>query len=128
MVTDRNTGTIIEILDDRKKATLKEWLDRNQCQLQAVRSVSMDTWEPFINAVRETIEGAGEKICFDRFHIDAYFGKALDKIRATEHRELRKQGISPLTRTRHDWLRTQARNVLIPPMCQYPLRHLAQIV
>ena len=32
VVTDRNSGTIIEILDDRKKATLKEWLDRNQSQ------------------------------------------------------------------------------------------------
>ena len=110
VVTDRNTGTVIEILDDRKKATLKEWLERNQSQLQAVRSVSMDMWEPFINAVRETIKGASEKICFDRFHIAAYFGKALDKIRATEHREMGRQGISPLTRTRHDWLRTKARN------------------
>jgi transposase len=39
----------------------------------------MDMREPFINAVRETIEGAEEKICFDRFHVAAYFGNALDK-------------------------------------------------
>ena len=82
----------------------------NRGQLQAVRSVSMDMWEPFINAVRETIEGAEEKICFDRFCVAAYFGKALDKIRATEHRELGAKGMSPLTRTRHDWLRTRAKN------------------
>ena len=88
VLTDRNSGTIIEILDDRKKATLKEWLEENQDRLQAVRSVSMDMWEPFINAVRETVEGADQKICFDRFHVAAYFGKALDKIRATEQREL----------------------------------------
>lgn len=110
VVTDRNSGTIIEVLDDRKKATLKGWLEQNRGQLQAVRSVSMDMWEPFINAVRETIEGAEEKICFDRFHVAAYFGKALDKIRATEHRELGAKGMSPLTRTRHDWLRTKAKN------------------
>ena len=60
--------------------------------------------------MRETIEGAEEKICFDRFHVAAYFGKALDKIRATEHRELGGKGMSPLTRTRHDWLRTKAKN------------------
>jgi transposase len=59
---------------------------------------------------RETIEGADQKICFDRFHVAAYFGKALGKIRATEHRELGGLGISPLTRTRHDWLRTKAKN------------------
>jgi len=33
VLTDWNTGTVIEILDDRKKATLKEWLNRNQSQL-----------------------------------------------------------------------------------------------
>ena len=42
VVTDRNSGTIIEVLDDRKKATLKGWLEQNRGQLQAVRSVSMD--------------------------------------------------------------------------------------
>jgi transposase len=110
VLTDRNSGTIIEILEDRKKATLKEWLEQNQDWLQAVRSVSMDMWEPFINAVRETIEGADPKICFDRFHVAAYVGKAMDKIRATEHRELRGQGLCSLTRTKHDWLRTKAKN------------------
>jgi transposase len=110
VLTDRNTRTIIEILDDRKKATLKEWLEENQGRRQAVRSVSMDMREPFINAVRETIQGADQKICFDRFHVAACFGKALDKIRATEHRELWGLGISPLTRTKHDWSRTKAKN------------------
>jgi len=42
VVADRNSGTIIEVLDDRKKATLKGWLEQNRGQLQAVRSVSMD--------------------------------------------------------------------------------------
>jgi transposase len=84
VLTDRNSGTIIEILDDRKKATLKEWLEENQDRLQAVRSVSMDVWESLINAVLETIEGADQNICFDRFHVVAYFAMAIDKIRPTE--------------------------------------------
>ena len=45
----------------------------------------MDMKEPFINAVRVTIEGAEEKICFERFRVAACFGKALDKIRTNEH-------------------------------------------
>jgi transposase len=73
VLTDRNSGTILEILNYRKIATLKEWLEENQERLQAVRLISMDIWETLINAVRETIEGAEEKICFDRFHIGAYF-------------------------------------------------------
>ena len=108
--TDWNSGTIIEILDDRKKAPLKEWLEQNQELMQTVQSVSMDMWEPFINAVRETMEGAEETICFDRFLVRAYFRKALDKFRVTAHRELGGLGMSPLTRTRHVWLRTKARN------------------
>jgi transposase len=75
VLTERNSGTIIEILDDRKKATLKKWLEENQDRLQAVRSVSMDMLKPLINAVQETIEGAEEKICFDRFNVVAYFGR-----------------------------------------------------
>jgi transposase len=63
-----------------------------------------------ISAVLETIEGVEDKICFDRFHVAGYFGMALDKIRATEHRELGGLGLCPLTRTKHDWLRTKAKN------------------
>jgi transposase len=108
VLVDRKTGIVIDILDDRKKATLKKWLQANKDRLKEVRSVSMDMWEPFITAVQETIEGAEGKICFDRFHVAGHLGKALDKVRATEHRELGGSGDSPLTRTKHDWLRTKA--------------------
>lgn len=110
VLVDRKTGTVIDILDDRKKAFLKEWLEANKDRLKAVRSISMDMWEPFIKAIQETIEGADDKICFDRFHVAGHFGKALDKIRATEHRQLGRTGESPLTRTKYEWLRTKARN------------------
>ena len=33
VVTNRNSGTILEVLDDRKKVTLKEWLEENRGQL-----------------------------------------------------------------------------------------------
>lgn len=108
VLVDRKRGVVIDILDDRKKATLKKWLEANMDQLREVRSVSMDMWEPYITAVRETIEGADTKICFDRFHVAGHFSKALDKVRATEHRDLSRAGDSPLTRTKHDWLRTKA--------------------
>jgi transposase len=109
VLVDRKKGVVIDILNDRKKATLKSWLEENKEQLATVRSVSMDMWEPFINAVKETIPDSMEKICFDRFHIASHFGKALDKVRAVEHRMLQRGGTSPLTRTKHDWLRTKAK-------------------
>lgn len=108
VLVDRGKGIVIDVLDDRKKATLKNWLESNKEQLEMVRTVSMDMWEPFITAVQETIEGAETKICFDRFHVASHFGKALDKVRANEHRQLSSVGKSPLTKTKHDWLRTKA--------------------
>jgi transposase len=102
VLVDRKRGVVVDILDDRKKATLKKWLQDNKNQLREVRSVSMDMWEPFITDGQETIEGADAKICFDHFHVAGHFGKALDKVRATEHRELSRSGASPLTRTKHD--------------------------
>lgn len=107
VLVNRKTGVVIDVLDDRKKATLKQWLEDNKEQLQAVRTISMDMWEPFITAVQEKIGGADAKICFDRFHVAAHFGKALDKVRAGEHKTFSK-GTSPLTQTKHDWLRTRA--------------------
>jgi transposase len=108
VLVNREDGTVIDILNDRKKTTLKGWLRDNERHLQQLRSVSMDMWQAYINAVSEVIEGAEHKICFDRFHVASYFGKALDKVRATEHRQLRQEGTSPLTGTKHDWLRRKA--------------------
>jgi len=53
-----DSGKIIEILDDRKKATLKEWLDRNQSQLQAVRKDK----RAFLNLTRLNLKEVSRKI------------------------------------------------------------------
>jgi len=106
VIVDRKNGCVIDVLNDRKKNTLKTWLECNKDRLGAVKTVSMDMWEPFIIAVEEAIDDAAVKICFDRFHVASHFGKALDKVCATEHKSL--GCASPLTRTKHDWLRTKA--------------------
>lgn len=108
VLVDRSNGAVIDVLDDRKKATLKGWLQHNKSHLKELRSVSMDMWEAYINAVTEVIEGAEEKICFDRFHVASHFGKGVDKVRAAEHRSMQEAGRSPLTRTKYDWLRRKA--------------------
>ena len=108
VLVDRSDGTVIDILDDRKKTTLKGWLENNHRRLQQLRSVSMDMLEAYINAVTEVIEGAERLICFGRFHVAAHFGKAADKVRAAEYRVLRRAGRNPLTRTKREWLRRKA--------------------
>jgi transposase len=70
----------------------------------------MRLWDPFIKAANCCIIEAQTKICFDRYHVAQHFGKALDKIRAQEHRWfLKTKGASPLNGTKDDWQRNSGR-------------------
>ena len=108
VITDRDRRVVLEVLEDRKKETVLAWLDTlSPEQLQKIETVSMDMWEAFINAFKERLPEADRKICFDRFHVAGYFGKAVDKVRIAEHKALGKDSI--LTRTKHQWLRNSER-------------------
>lgn len=111
VILDRNKDIVLDVLDDRKAESLEKWLrDRPAHHLTSVRTVTMDMWDPFIKAVRGSIAEANEKICFDRFHVAQHFGKALDKVRAQEHRQLfAAEGESPLSGTKYDWQKNSAR-------------------
>jgi transposase len=111
VITDRDRRVVLEVLEDRKKETVLAWLDTlSAAQKQAITTVSMDMWEAFINAFVERIPDADRKICFDRFHIASYFGKAVDDVRIDEHKALRANGgTSRLTHTKHQWLRNSDR-------------------
>jgi transposase len=111
VVYDRDRNVIADVLDDRKAETLGKWLENQPKEhLDAIQSITMDMWDPFIAAVRKYVPEAHKKISFDRFHVAQHFAKALDKVRAEEHRTFhaaRKE--SPLTGTKIDWLRNSER-------------------
>jgi transposase len=111
VIYDKDHDVILDTLDDRKAETLEKWLkNRPESHLNSIKTVSMDMWDPFILAVKNSIADPQEKICFDRFHVAHHFGKAVDKVRAQEHRTfLKNEGVSPLTKTKHDWLRNSNR-------------------
>lgn len=111
VITDRENGCVQDILDDRKAETLENWLNKkSQKHLEAVTTVTMDMWDPFILAVKNTIPLAEQKISFDRFHVAGHFIKALNKVRAQEHRSFQRlKKESPLKGTQHDWLINSAR-------------------
>jgi transposase len=106
-VVDTERNIVVDVLDGRKKATFKEWLEAlPPSSINAIKTVSMDMYDGYINAVREVVPGAEDKICFDRFHVAQHFGKGVDKVRASEHRAfLSAHGQSVLTHTKHAWLR-----------------------
>ena len=111
IILDRHRDVVLEVLDDRKAETLERWLrSRPAHHLASIQTLTMDMWDPFILAARKCISDADKKICFDRFHVAQHFGKALDKVRAQEHRWLLgAAGSSPLTGTKYEWQRNASR-------------------
>lgn len=61
--------------------------------------ICSDLWQPYLRVAAEV---AGKAVhIIDRFHLMTHFGKAIDKIRATEAKELKAKGKQPvLTGTR----------------------------
>jgi len=111
VILDRHRDVVLEVLDDRKADTLEQWLRARPIHhLRSVQTVTMDMWDPFILAVKNSIPDAEEKICFDRYHVAQHFGKALDKVRAQEQRQLvAAEGESPLTGTKYEWQKNASR-------------------
>ena len=110
VILDKDNNKVLDVLQDRKAETLDGWFKtQTVADFKALRSISMDMWDAFIKAVKANFEGAESLIAFDRYHVAQHLNKAVDKVRAQEHRELLKEnGTSELTGTKYDWLRTSA--------------------
>ena len=111
VINDKDSGDVVDVLDDRKSETLETWLkQRPKEHLASIETVSMDMWDPFIKAVMLTVPNAQDVICFDRFHVAQHFCKAVDKVRAQEHRSLLSStGESVLKGTKFKWLANSSR-------------------
>ena len=111
VIVDKDAGVVLDVLQDRKAATLDDWFKTQEmADFSALESVSMDMWDAFIKAVKDNFENAESMIAFDRYHVAGHLGKAVDKVRAQEHRELFKNnGESELAGTKFDWLRNSAK-------------------
>ena len=106
VILDKDTDSIIDILDDRKAITLKTWFEtQGKSDFSQLKSITMDMWDPFINAVKKNFKDAQKLIAFDRFHVSQHFGRALNKVRSEEHRGfLTANEQSPLIRSKYQWL------------------------
>ena len=97
---DEGCRRLLWIGQDRKVKTLLrffKWLGKKRsARLQFICS---DMWKPYLRVIAKK---AGHAIhVLDRFHICTHLSKAIDRIRASEARELRARGLQPvLKRTR----------------------------
>lgn len=105
VVCDQITGDVVHVADGRSKEALSEYLKRfSEEELGEVETIAMDMWEAYVSVVRELVPEADRKICFDKFHVAQYLGKAVDEVRRAEHKALLEQGDGSLKRSRFLWL------------------------
>ena len=85
---------------------------------EALISVAMDMWSPFIESTRSHVPNPGDKIVFDKFHVAQHLGEAVDKVRRTENRELREKGDDRLKGTKYLWL-TSPENMTVEKRVEF---------
>lgn len=76
-----------------------DFLGKQRCQ--KIEFVCSDMWKAYLKVIRERVGQAVHIL--DRFHIVANLNKALDKVRAEEHRQMKFDGYEPLL-TKSRWI------------------------
>ena len=74
---------------DRSEASLDEffaWLGPDKCK--KIRLAVMDMWQPFRNSTLKEGNAPKATILYDKFHILAHLGEAMDKVRKREYARL----------------------------------------
>jgi transposase len=107
LVSDAGAGTVEYVGEGRNEESLAAYFEAFPTkQLAAIEVVSMDMWQPYINATVRAVPGVDDKIVFDRFHIMQHVLKGVDKVRKAENRTLREDGNDTLVGTKYQWLRS----------------------
>lgn len=91
---DRQRRRLLWVGKDRKEDTLRKFFDQLGAALNQLEFVASDMWKPYRNVIAERAPAALHIL--DRFHIMSNFGKAINKVRAQEARELTSQGYEPV--------------------------------
>ena len=103
ILSDLDNARVLDVSRDRKEESLAELFRRMpEEQRQEIVAVAIDMWEPYINAVEKLLPEAD--IVHDKFHIAKYLGEAVDKVRRSEHKGLKKEGEETLKGTKYLWL------------------------
>ena len=91
VILNWETGQIVWVGKERKYETLKEYFDSlSEEQKGSIEAIAMDTWDPYIKAVKECCPEAS--IVFDQFHMVKAFGRVIDRVRRQEYHQATSQG------------------------------------
>lgn len=128
IVSDPITSTVEYVAEGRGRETLDTFyagIGAEGCE--ALASVAMDMWSPYIESTRDHVPHADDKIVFDKFHVAQHLGEAVDKVRRSENRALVEQGDDRLKGTKYLWLTnrenmTEERRLEFDPLRDSSLR------
>lgn len=110
LVNDLVKSRVLYVAEGRTQESLDGfWATQTEQQKGGIEAVAMDMWDPYVNSVKKHLEGAEDKIVFDKFHIAGYLGEAVDQVRRGENKVLLAVGDERLKGTRYDWLKNPAR-------------------
>ena len=87
---------------ERTEATFTKFFDfLGKDRTTKLKFVCSDMWKPYLKVIRHKASHALHIL--DRFHIVARLNKALDEVRAEEHRNMKADGYEPIL-TKSRWL------------------------
>jgi transposase len=105
IVSDPVDSTVEYVVDGRGREALDGFFEElGPARCEALISIAMDMWSPYIESTRSYVPEADGKIVFDKFHIAGHLGEAVDKVRRSENRELVEAGDERLKGTKYLWL------------------------
>jgi transposase len=106
VVSDLERERVLWVGDARKKETLAAYYaELGPDQLAGIEEVVMDMWEPYIRATLAAVPDAESKIVIDRYHVAHLLVDGVDRVRRSEHAQLRSHGDGRLKGTRYLWIK-----------------------
>jgi transposase len=106
VVNDLDRSRVLYVALGRGKASRDGfWPTLTKEQREKIRSVSIEMWDSYIASIKKYVEDAQEKIVFDKFHVAAHLGKAVDMVRRRENRGLLRHDDRRLVKKKWSWLR-----------------------
>ena len=99
---DKGAIRLLWLGKDRTEKTFSKFFDMlGESKSNLIKYVCSDMWMQYLKVVR--IRAKQAISILDRFHIVARMNKALDEVRAGEHRRMKKDGYDPVL-TKSRWL------------------------
>jgi len=109
VVRGQEEDAVVHVSDDRCTESLGSFYgmltEEQKQQIEIVCMEMLETWPAYITATRQAIEGADDKIAFDRFHVTQYMSRAVDLVRRQEHCHLMRDVDERLKGSKYHWLR-----------------------